>query len=78
MKLLSSVPALHKTPHLLHRANFAGEEGFGRFLDLHSHYLALINSKFGKRELEYYEYVANLSTHTNNVSRVYKTGSAYR
>lgn len=45
---------------------------------MHSHYLALINSKFGKRDLEYYEYVANLSSHVNAISRVYKTGSAYR
>ena len=28
---------------------FSGEEGMGRFLDLHEHYHTFINSKFGKQ-----------------------------
>jgi splicing factor 3A subunit 3 len=32
-------------PHI----NFTGEEGLGRFLDLHELYLQYINSKFGKK-----------------------------
>ncbi|KAF5832942.1 hypothetical protein DUNSADRAFT_10988 [Dunaliella salina] len=67
-------PLLKEEPHVV----FTGEEGFGRYLDLHSHYLALINAKFGKKDLEYYEYVANLPTHTNSIPCVYKAGTAYR
>ena len=28
---------------------FSGEEGMGRFLDLHEHYHTFINAKFGKQ-----------------------------
>ena len=28
---------------------FSGEEGMGRFLDLHEHYNTFTNSKFGKQ-----------------------------
>lgn len=57
---------------------FVGEEGLGRYLDLHAHYLALINAKFGKKDLEYYEYVAGLATHTSTIPRAFKAGTAYR
>lgn len=50
----------------------------GRYLDLHAHYLALINAKFGKKDLEYYEYVAGLATHTSAIPRTFKAGTAYR
>jgi len=45
---------------------------------LHAHYLALINAKFGKKDLEYYEYVTNLATHTATIPRGFKAGAAYR
>ena len=37
------------------KVDFSGEEGGGRFLDLHEHFHTLQNSKF-KREIPYSEY----------------------
>ena len=56
----------------------AGEEGLGRYLDLQSHYLAFINAKFGKRDLQYFEYVSGLPTHTASIPGHFKVGTAYR
>ena len=47
------------------RIEFSGEEGQGRFLDLHEHYHAYINSKFGQSKeqppKEYQEYVTSVT-----------------
>jgi len=56
----------------------AGEEGFGRYLDLHAHYQTLINAKFGKKDLEYYEYVSGLPNHLASIPRAFKVGTSYR
>lgn len=39
---------------------FSGEEGLGRFLDLHEAFQTFTNSKFGK-QLDYYTYVAGVA-----------------
>ncbi len=57
---------------------FTGEEGFGRYLDLHTHYTNFINAKFGSKKLEYFEYVTGIGGHLASIPRSFKTGSSYR
>ena len=63
------------------RVEFSGEEGQGRFLDLHEHYHAFINSKFGhsKEEApkEYQEYVASV-TDFSQIPRQHRNTRSYR
>lgn len=56
----------------------AGEEGLGRYLDLHPHFLAFLNTKFGKKGLEYFEYVTGLGSHLTAVPRSHKMTVAFR
>ena len=63
------------------RVDFSGEEGQGRFLDLHEHYQTFINSKFGfsKEEApkEYQEYVTSI-TELTQIPRQHRTSRGYR
>lgn len=45
---------LREDPHV----EFTGEEGGGRYLDLHQLYLQFINSKSFGKQIEYMEYLA--------------------
>lgn len=65
---------LKEEPHVA----FTGEEGFGRYLDLHALYTTFINSKFGDKKLEYFEYVTGLGAHLSKVAKIFKTGSSYK
>jgi len=56
---------------------FTGEEGMGRYLDLHEHFQAFCNAKFGKKQ-EYYEYVGSLGSHLTSIPRSAKSTGAYR
>ena len=55
---------------------FSGEEGMGRYLDLHPFYLQFINSKFG-RQTDYAEYMGS-ATNFADISRSQRLGKAYR
>ena len=55
---------------------FSGEEGLGRYLDLHEQQQAFLNSKFG-RELDYYTYVASLADF-GAIPRQQRLGRPYR
>jgi splicing factor 3A subunit 3 len=57
--------------------SFSGEEGLGRFLDLHELHQAWQNAKFGG-QIEYSAYVAALETHLGEVPRGAKATAAYR
>lgn len=57
--------------------SFSGEEGLGRFLDLHELHRAWQNAKFGGH-IEYAAYVAALATHLGEVPRAAKATPAYR
>ncbi|KAJ9507341.1 hypothetical protein QJQ45_006307 [Haematococcus lacustris] len=57
---------------------FTGEEGLGRYLDLHALFAAFQNAKFGSKTLEYYEFVTGLGAHLGNIPRHFKMGAAYR
>ncbi|DBB14656.1 hypothetical protein WJX82_004178 [Trebouxia sp. C0006] len=63
------------------RVEFSGEEGQGRFLDLHEHYHTFINSKFGhsKEEApkEYQDYVTSV-TDFSQISRQHRMSRPYR
>ncbi|KAG1663564.1 hypothetical protein FOA52_013184 [Chlamydomonas sp. UWO 241] len=59
------------------RLEFSGDEGLGRFLDLHEHYQAFINSKFGKK-FEYFEYVGSFAADLKEVAKAHKGSKAYR
>lgn len=63
------------------KVDFSGEEGQGRFLDLHEHYHTFINSKFGHSKeqapKEYQEYVSSVTDFAqiprqNRISRPYR------
>ncbi len=56
--------------------DFSGEEGLGRYLDLHPFYLRFINSKFG-RQTDYAEYVGSVTSFAE-VPRSQRLGRAYR
>jgi len=56
---------------------FSGEEGFGRFLDLHEHHQNWQNAKFGAH-VDYYSYVSSLPTHLSDVPRAQRLTAAYR
>lgn len=56
----------------------AGEEGLGRYLDLHPHFLAFINAKWGNKEMAYFEYVTGLVTHLQAVAKPAKLQASYR
>ncbi len=72
---------------------FTGEECLGRYLDLHTHFSAFLNARFGKKQqqgqaakegedapkgLEYYEYVVGLGSHLADVPRAQKLTAGYR
>lgn len=63
------------------RVEFSGEEGQGRFLDLHEHYHTFINSKFGHSKdeapKEYQEYVISV-TDFAQISRQHRISKSYR
>ncbi len=63
------------------RVEFSGEEGQGRFLDLHEHYHTFINSKFGhsKEEApkEYQDYVTSV-TDFSQIPRQHRISRPYR
>ena len=63
------------------RIEFSGEEGQGRFLDLHEHYHAYINSKFGQSKdqppKEYQEYVTSV-TEFASIPRQQRISKPYR
>eukprot|EP00891_Asterochloris_glomerata_P009690 jgi/Astpho2/9690/Aster-03682 len=58
------------------RIEFSGEEGYGRYLDLHEPYHTFINSKFG-RQMEYAEYVRTLMA-WSEVLRPHRLNKPYR
>jgi hypothetical protein len=37
-----------------------------------------INSKFGDKKVEYFEYVTGLGAHLSKVAKTFKTGSSYK
>ena len=55
---------------------FSGEEGLGRYLDLHEHHQAWSNSKFGG-PLDYLSYVAALPAHLDAVPRAQRLARPY-
>ena len=55
---------------------FSGEEALGRYLDLHGHHMAFVNSAFGRQQ-DYAEYVAGL-TDFDQIQRRHRTGAAYQ
>ena len=55
---------------------FSGEEALGRYLDLHGHHMAFVNSAFGRQQ-DYTEYVAGL-TDFDQIQRRHRTGAAYQ
>jgi Pre-mRNA-splicing factor SF3A3, of SF3a complex, Prp9 len=55
---------------------FSGEEVGGRYLDLHEHFHAFVNAKFG-RKLDYIEYVANIDNF-NAIPRHHRLNQPYR
>ncbi len=63
------------------RVEFSGEEGQGRFLDLHEHYHTFINSKFGhsKEEApkEYQDFVTCV-TDFSQIPRQHRISRPYR
>ena len=64
--------ALAEEPQL----EFRGDEGYGRFLDLHEHHLRFTNSKFG-RQMDYLEYVRTLVAF-GEIPRHQRLTKAYR
>ncbi|KAK9864068.1 hypothetical protein WJX84_009391 [Apatococcus fuscideae] len=63
---------LKEEPHI----EFSGEEGMGRYLDLHPFYQRFINSKFG-RQTDYAEYVS-LAANFAEIPRSQRVSKAYR
>ena len=63
------------------KVDFSGEEGQGRFLDLHEHYHTYINSKFGHSKeqapKEYQEYVRTV-TDFAQIPRQHRLSRPYR
>ena len=63
------------------KVEFSGEEGQGRFLDLHEHYHTFINSKFGHSKeqapKEYQEYVRSV-TDFAQIPRQHRISRPYR
>lgn len=57
--------------------SFSGEEGMGRFLDLHEHYSTWVNSKFGG-QTDYQSYVAALPAHLDTVHRTQRLTKQYK
>jgi len=57
---------------------FTGEEGLGRHLDLHAHYAAYINARWGAKDTAYSEYVTGLVTHLAAVAKPAKATPGYR
>ena len=55
---------------------FSGEEALGRYLDLHGHHMAFVNSPFGRQQ-DYAEYVATLDAF-DLIPRRHRTGAAYQ
>ena len=55
---------------------FSGEEALGRYLDLHGHHMAFVNSAFGRQQ-DYAEYVAAL-TDFDQIQRRHRIGAAYQ
>lgn len=55
---------------------FSGEEGGGRYLDLHAPFHRFVNAKFG-RQMDYTAFVAELPG-TQDVPRALKLGQPYR
>lgn len=55
---------------------FSGEEGGGRYLDLHAHFHRFVNAKFG-HQLDYTAFVAALPC-TEGVPRQQRLGQPYR
>jgi len=55
---------------------FSGEEALGRYLDLHGHHMAFVNSAFGRQQ-DYAEYLAGL-TDFDQIQRRHRTGAAYQ
>ena len=55
---------------------FSGEEALGRYLDLHGHHMAFVNSPFGRQQ-DYAEYVATLDAF-DQIPRRHRTGAAYQ
>ena len=55
---------------------FSGEEVGGRYLDMHTHYHAFVNSKFG-RQCDYVEYLVTFG-YTNEISRQHRLSKPYR
>jgi hypothetical protein len=55
---------------------FSGEEVGGRYLDMHTHYHAFVNSKFG-RQCDYVEYLVTFG-HTDEISRQHRLSKPYR
>ena len=55
---------------------FSGEEGGGRYMDLHTHFHRFVNAKFG-RQMDYTAFVAELPG-TQDVPRALTLGQPYR
>ena len=72
MQGLDEEVELKEEPHI----EFSGEEGMGRYLDLHPFYQRFINSKFG-RQTDYAEYVS-LAANFAEIPRSQRVSKAYR
>ncbi|XXG89988.1 hypothetical protein AAC387_Pa12g1862 [Persea americana] len=64
---------LKEEPHI----DFSGEEGFGRYLDLHELFNEFINSKFGDKYMEYSTYL-DVFPLTHKISRNRKLTRQYK
>lgn len=64
---------LKEEPHI----DFSGEEGFGRYLDLHELFNEFINSKFGDKFMEYSTYL-DVFPLTHKISRNRKLTRQYK
>jgi splicing factor 3A subunit 3 len=56
--------------------NFTGEEGYGRFLDLHEQHLKFINSKFGSK-CSYVDYLREKVWNFQTISLKYRSSKEY-
>ena len=58
------------------KVDFSGEEGGGRYLDLHLHFHTFVNSKF-KRDLSYPEYAVAFDDF-KDIPRQHRISRPYR
>jgi splicing factor 3A subunit 3 len=72
-----TVPYDREVPLICPIAHFTGEEGYGRFLDLHGLHSKYVNSKFGFK-CDYIEYLKNEAWMVHGLPRGYRVSKLYR